>query len=100
MPEGNADRAQGLGHRLRATVERRPRLRCYQSSTKSAQEPVRTKEQSKRRVCNLIPIMVLNDGPTCKDRHAAELILARSTRLHQGRIHCRRLVFSLELILA
>ena len=26
--------------------------------------------------------MVLNDRPTCKDRHAAELILARSTRLH------------------
>jgi hypothetical protein len=44
---------------------------------------VRTKEQSKRRVCNLIPIMVLNDRPTCKDRRAAELILARSTRLHQ-----------------
>jgi hypothetical protein len=43
----------------------------------------RTKEQSKRRVCNLIPIMVFNDRPTCKDRHAAELILARSTRLHQ-----------------
>ena len=61
---------------------------------------VRTKEQSKRRVCNLKPIMVLNDRQTCKDRHAAELILARSTRLHQGRIHCRRLVFSLELILA
>ena len=27
--------------------------------------------------------MVHNDRPTCKDRHAAELILARSTRLHQ-----------------
>jgi hypothetical protein len=27
--------------------------------------------------------MVLNDQPTCKDRYAAELILARSTRLHQ-----------------
>jgi hypothetical protein len=27
--------------------------------------------------------MVLNDRPTCKDRRAAELILARSTRLHQ-----------------
>jgi hypothetical protein len=27
--------------------------------------------------------MVFNDRPTCKDRHAAELILARSTRLHQ-----------------
>jgi hypothetical protein len=27
--------------------------------------------------------MVLNDRATCKDRHAAELILARSTRLHQ-----------------
>jgi hypothetical protein len=43
----------------------------------------RTKEQSKRRICNLITIMVFNDRPTCKDRHAAELILARSTRLHQ-----------------
>jgi hypothetical protein len=38
MPEGNADRAQGLGHRLRATVERRPCLRCNQASTKSASE--------------------------------------------------------------
>ncbi len=44
--------------------------------------------------------MVLNDRPICKDRHAAAVILARSTRLHQGRIHCRRLVFSPELSLA
>jgi hypothetical protein len=28
-------------------------------------------------MCNLIPIMVSNDRPTCKDRHAAELIMAR-----------------------
>jgi hypothetical protein len=50
---------------------------------RSLHRKVRTKEQSKRRACNLIPIMVLNDRPTCKDRRAAELILARSTRLHQ-----------------
>ena len=43
----------------------------------------RTKEQSQRRAFNLIPILVFNDRPTCKDRCAAELILARSTRLHQ-----------------
>ena len=31
---------------------------------------------------NLIPIMVFNDRPTCKDRHAAELIMARRDVLH------------------
>jgi hypothetical protein len=36
-----------------------------------------TKEQSQRRALNLIPIMVYDDRPTCKDRHAAELIMAR-----------------------
>jgi hypothetical protein len=41
-----------------------------------------TKEQSQRRAFNLIPIMVYNDRPTCKDRHAAELIMARRNNLH------------------
>ena len=41
-----------------------------------------TKEQSQRRAFNLIPIMVSNDRPTCKDRHAAELIVARRDVLH------------------
>jgi hypothetical protein len=36
-----------------------------------------TKEQSQRRAFNLIPIMVYDDRPTCKDRHAAELIMGR-----------------------
>jgi hypothetical protein len=36
-----------------------------------------TKEQSQRRAFNLILIMVFNDRPTYKDRHAAELIMAR-----------------------
>src|SRR5438445_477974 len=42
----------------------------------------RTKEQSQRRAFNLIPKMVSNDRPTCKDRHAAELIMARRNDLH------------------
>jgi hypothetical protein len=42
----------------------------------------KTKEQSQRRAFNLIPIMVFNDRPTCKDRHAAELIMARRDVLH------------------
>jgi hypothetical protein len=42
----------------------------------------KTKEQSQRRAFNLIPIMVSNDRPTCKDRHAAELIMARRNNLH------------------
>jgi hypothetical protein len=37
---------------------------------------------SQRRASNLIPIMVSNDRPTCKDRHAAELIMARRDVLH------------------
>jgi hypothetical protein len=41
-----------------------------------------TKEQSQRRAFNLIPRMVYNDRPTCKDRHAAELIMARRDDLH------------------
>ena len=41
-----------------------------------------TKEQSQRRAFNLIPIMVSNDRPTCKDRYAAELIMARRDVLH------------------
>jgi|SRR4051812_5088708 hypothetical protein len=54
----------------------------FDFSTEVCKATVRTKEQSQRRVCNLILIMVFNDRPTCKDRHAAELILARSSRLH------------------
>jgi hypothetical protein len=77
MPEGNADRAQGLGHRLRETVERRSRLRCSKASTEVCTGTAKTKEQPQRRAFNLIPIMVYNDRPTCKDRHAAELIMAR-----------------------
>ena len=42
----------------------------------------KTKEQSQRRAFNLIPKMVSNDRPTCKDRHAAELIMARRDVLH------------------
>jgi hypothetical protein len=42
----------------------------------------KTKERSQRRAFNLIPIMVFNDRPTCKDRHAAELIMARRHILH------------------
>lgn len=42
-----------------------------------------TKEQSQRRVRNLVLIMVFNDRPTFKDRHAAELILAKGSRLQQ-----------------
>ena len=61
---------------------------------------VRTKEQSKRWVCNLIPIMVFNDRPTCKDRHAAKLILARSTRLHQRPNTLPKTCLSPKLILA
>jgi hypothetical protein len=41
-----------------------------------------TKEQSQRRAFNLIPIMVFNARPTCEDRHAAELIVARRDVLH------------------
>jgi hypothetical protein len=41
------------------------------------------KEQSQRRACDLIPTVVFNDRLTCKDRHAAEPILARRTGLHQ-----------------
>ena len=48
-------------------------------STKVCTGKVGTKEQSQRRVCNLLLIMVFNDRPTYKDRCAAELILARST---------------------
>jgi hypothetical protein len=36
-----------------------------------------TKEQSQRRAFNLVPRMVFNDRPTYKERHAAELIMAR-----------------------
>jgi hypothetical protein len=36
-----------------------------------------TKEQSQRCAFNLVPRMVFNDRPTYKDRHAAELIMAR-----------------------
>ncbi len=42
----------------------------------------KTKEQSQRRAFNLIPIMVSSDRPTYKDRHAAELIMARRDVLH------------------
>jgi hypothetical protein len=38
--------------------------------------------------------MVYNDRSTCKDRHAAELIVARKDVLHPKAVHCRRLVFS------
>jgi len=69
---------------------KRSALPLYRSTTTAFIFPTevcigtaRTKEQSQRRVCNLIPIMVFNDRPTCKDRPAAELILARSTLLHQ-----------------
>ena len=44
--------------------------------------------------------MVFNDRPTCKDRHAAELILARSTRLHQRPNTLPQTCLSPKLILA
>jgi hypothetical protein len=40
------------------------------------------KEKSQRRVFNLILIMVSNGRPTCKERHAAELIVAMRDDLH------------------
>src|SRR5579863_719140 len=40
MPEGNADRAQGLGHRLRLTVVRRPYLRYLVSPNCTSTENV------------------------------------------------------------
>jgi len=49
---------------------------------------------------NLLLIRAFNDRPTCKDRCAAELILARSTRLHQRPNTLPQTCLSLELILA
>ena len=56
------------------------------SSTESrgnAKGPLLTRPFCLSSTRSLIPIMVSNDRPTCKDRQAAELIMARSTRLHQ-----------------
>jgi hypothetical protein len=87
---------------------KRSALPLYRSTTTSFIFPtevctgiVRTKEQSQRRVCNLILIMVFNDRPTCKDGRAqrnSSWLGARGSQ--KGRIHCRRLVFSPKLPLA
>src|SRR5260370_17778787 len=61
----------------------------------------RTKEQSQRRVSNLVTRMVSKEQPTdLEGRTRAQLIKARRTDLHKDRIHLRRLFFFLTFSLA
>ena len=70
------------------------------SPTEVCTGTARTKEQSQRRVFNLILRMVCNDRPTYKDRYARNSSWPGDLISPEGRIHLRRLVLSTKLALA